>query len=648
MHPSLTAVRLPGSAARVLSIFALVLLLAVLVAPSARAGTWTVGEIVGPPGTTNVIPRAVNINGVVVGTARFPGATQDMAFRWEDGVMIELANPGVEQTVALDINDAGVIVGYGKHAKGTCSTNPFQGVVWTATTSTSSASLTSFSGYKGSVDYGSQHCTHGSWINGINNSGQMVGRAGANLGEGAFGPRIVDKPSTTTGGGWTALSLPDVITESSAQIFGGEAYAINDEGGIVGFGGPGGSRARVWNSPGPYPIELIAGPHGINRFGHIAGRTMSSSYGGRMWNGSGYVSLPSGLSYTEAYAINDAGWVVGRTGTNFTSQLQPATAMLWEVEGDDVGASRLFTLAPSGWSMYSALDINQDGMIVGTGKRGDDPVGYWMAPASIAHQLSGTVRDAAGQPAAGVNVVVRNAAGIAVATFTTGADGSYSGSVNRGSYSVRVEATASFRPDGLAGCTIVGDACELGLSQNRVVDFFGTDIVVPGGGGAGGGSAAPAPAPGGAAGPSLLSADPPQLPGPTISWPKGGKSATVNSKGKVGVNVGPVAAGVTGTLVIETKSTYKVKASSKRADAASRSKQQPTSSKARIALGSTAFSFKKASKNGQVSFKLSKSGAKFLKSKGSLQVVLRLTLVGTDGGTSTAERTIKLSAPRRR
>jgi hypothetical protein len=122
-------------------------------------------------------------------------------------------------------------------------------------------------------------------------------------------------------------------------------------------------------------------------------------------------------------------------------------------------------------------------MIVGSGKRGGVEMGFWMAPASIAHQLSGTVYGPGGAPLAGARLRITNAAGNELAAPTTGTDGKYSATLNRGGpYDITALPEGSYLPDGLAGCTIVGAACRLNLGKNRTVDFYATAIVVPGAG----------------------------------------------------------------------------------------------------------------------------------------------------------------------
>ncbi len=532
MNGSLSA--LPGHALRALLVIALTLLLAPI--STASAGDWTVGEITGPAGTTRIIPASVNAGGVVVGTARFAGRSDDTAFRWEDGTMIELALPaGMTYSRAKDINDAGVIVGWGGMYHDCCATS-YNAIVWQATAATSSFSLPDFNFYTGPFTTTGAEKTYGSNASSINEKGEIAGRAGYKWED--SGVRRNYMPATTTGGGWSRLPLPD----TQSTTYAGTTQSINENGVILGTGGPGGDRARLWNAPAPYPIEILAGDQGLNNLNHVAGSTVSSNaHRARLWDGTGYVEIGANQPQSMANAVNDSDWAVGRAGTeSYQNVLTAGDAWLWR---PDEAASPLYALAGTGWSMYSAMDINEDGMIVGTGKHGGKAVGFWMAPASIAHKLSGKVYGAGGNPAAGVGLRILNAAQQQVAAPVTGADGSYEVTLPRASYAITALPDGSYLPDGLAGCTIVGSTCQLSLARNRTVDFYGTAIVVP------------------VLPPAVAPPAPADTTGPTVKTPKSKKSVSASSAGVVSFKLGPFSEPVKGTVSL--RSAAKVKASAK-------------------------------------------------------------------------------------
>ncbi len=130
----------------------------------------------------------------------------------------------------------------------------------------------------------------GSSAAGINKLGVIAGRAGVRWESDVWGPSYNHVPATTTGGGWSEIPMPNTANTK----YGGNAGAINDAGVILGTGGPGGDRA--WLSSGGLPgpqYELLAGAHGLNNLGHIAGRTVgtTTAFTARVWDGGQYVEI---------------------------------------------------------------------------------------------------------------------------------------------------------------------------------------------------------------------------------------------------------------------------------------------------------------------------------------------------------------------
>ena len=462
-----------------------------LLAPTAGAGDWTVGEITGPVGTTRIEPTAVNGGGVVVGHARFPGESVETAFRWEDGQMVQLPLNGFAYSRATDVNEDGTVVGW-VGAEQPCCTLSYSvnAAIWTTTTTTSSLSLTPYTTYGAGFTTTGADKDRGSALLGINNAGQVVGGAAFEWISPFNNPN--QDPSYTvfpTVGPFSPLAPPCPLdARSGGTVYGGRAAAINDRGDIMGDPGPGASRIWYGGAGTGTEYDVYPGKRGFNDEAHIAGRTgilsgsgTSQDYRALLWNGSDYEQIGANQSQSIANAVNNSDWAVGRAGV-FES-VQPRTAgnaWLWR-PGE--APTTLFALAPAGWSMANATDINDDGMIVGSGKHGGVEMGFWMAPASIAHKLSGTVYGPNGAPLAGSRLRITNAAGDELAAPTTGTDGKYSATLNRGGpYDITALPEGSYLPDGLAGCTIVGAACRLNLSKNRTVDFYATAIVVPGAG----------------------------------------------------------------------------------------------------------------------------------------------------------------------
>lgn len=592
-----------------------------LAAPAALAGDWTVAEIDGPPGTTWIQPNAVNIHGVVVGNARFPGRSDMTAFRWEDGHMIELDLGGGAVTRAYDINDHGVIVGSVDHQ---------YGAVWTATRTGSSLSRTAFniSGRFGSLAYG------------INNAGQIVGSAGdtGNMPP-PFERSTYDNrfPAVTGGGGWTRIMIPPRYTEDgntrSVAVIGGDAIQVNEHGVVLAGGADVGGIVRVGTVAGlPLEtLEMLAGNQGLNDHGHVAGRDLGPTRGpftARVWTGGGYVDVGRDQPNSRANAINNLGWVVGRVGTeDYQAEFrQLGNAWLWRLDGE---AAPLAVLGPTGWSYANALDVNDDGVIVGVGKHGSKEVGFMMTPASIAHRLSGTVLGFDGNPVAGARVRVVGGAGQDLTpNLTTGADGRYETTLNRGTYRITVLPEGDFAPNAGAGCEIVATTCTLGLRQNRVVDFFG--IRAPGGG-----------------------RDSPRADRtpPAIRGPRTGTTLPASRGGVVGIALGPFSERVTGSVTLQQAGGAKAGASA-RARARARRKRAKRK-RAAVVYGRRSFRAA-AGRKVVVKVTLSRAARRLLAQRGRIRAVA--VVVARDAaGNATTKRiavTVRKAAarakPRRR
>ena len=320
-----------------------------------------------------------------------------------------------------------------------------------------------------------------------------------------------------------------------------------------------------------------------------------------------------------ANAVNDSDWAVGRAGTeDWQNVLTAGNAWLWR---PDEAPTPLYALAGTGWSMYSAFDINEDGMIVGTGKHGGAAVGFWMAPASIAHTLSGTVYGPDGAPAAGVRLRVLGAARQEVAAPLTGADGRYEVTLPRGSYEITALPDGAYLPNGVAGCTIAGSTCGLDLARNRTVDFYGTQIVVP---------VLPPATTGDARGPVPAGSAPADTTGPAVTIPRANRRVSATSSGVVSFRLGPFAEPVKGTVSLTTAG---------KALAAAKAQ----------ALGSKAFTAAKG-KQVTVKVKLSKTGKALVKKRKTVKATVTVT-VRDAAGNKTVKRlsvTVKAAAKKRR
>jgi probable HAF family extracellular repeat protein len=153
-------------------------------------------------------------------------------------------------------------------------------------------------------------------------------------------------------------------------------YSINDNGDTVGQEG---SNSGLYNgNPFPYPV------YGINNNGDIVGRYCESAFGfycgirrGYLYDGSTYTYLDhpdaappsSGANGTEARGINDDGLIVGY----YYDTNQKTHGFLYD-------GYTYTTIEFPGTTATTVLDINNDGVIVGSANTG---VGGFYATSTV-------------------------------------------------------------------------------------------------------------------------------------------------------------------------------------------------------------------------------------------------------------------------
>ncbi|HLL52692.1 MAG TPA: hypothetical protein VK447_04040 [Myxococcaceae bacterium] len=283
-----------------------------------RAFLWdaTLGmRDVGAPCTGRA--TAINAHGMVAGDGSCPGMQGSRAFSWANGQHTILPlPPSGTFSHAYGINDQGQIVGsadYSTDSSNYLYTNAF---LWS----------------EGAVrPLLAPRAFHYGTARGINASGQIVGSE-----------TYISSSTTTNAFHWKdgkAEFLP--VGQSQAITAGPEYYA-----------------------------------HAINGAGQIAGVAMTRPGGTPTWsaviweNGTGRV-LGSG----EAYAINEAGHVVGATLGYHTPD---SRALLWK-DGRFVDLNGRID-AGSGWVLLRARGINDQGQIVGTGLLDGHPRAFLLTP----------------------------------------------------------------------------------------------------------------------------------------------------------------------------------------------------------------------------------------------------------------------------
>jgi probable HAF family extracellular repeat protein len=241
-----------------------------------RATLWNNGVATDlhPQGSIGSYAASINDLGQIVGTSTYADRPHQRATLWNNGVASDIHPQG---SSAYSINNSGQIVGL-SHIRATLWNN---GVA---------------------TDLHPQGSDYSSATS-INDLGQIVGT------------------STYTDGNqratvWNNGVATDIHPQGSDQSL---AYSINNSGQIVGASvtADGNDRSTLWNNGVATDINPQGRTNSINNSGQIVGVS-----GGRatLWNNGVATDLNSFLSasdlsagwfLTQAYDINDNGWIIG-------------------------------------------------------------------------------------------------------------------------------------------------------------------------------------------------------------------------------------------------------------------------------------------------------------------------------------------------
>jgi probable HAF family extracellular repeat protein len=317
----------------------LALLATLALAPAAGAQViYNVQEIPGLPipGARLSQVSAINNRGQVVGTTDTSDATvNSRAFRWSPttGAQNLGTLPGAGASIASGINDAGQVAGAAL----------LSGVGFRAFRYTDGV---------GMVDLGVLPGQTSSLATAINNAGQVTGLSNT--------PPSPGVPIRYTDGvGMQSLGLPPGASGASSGT------AINSRGqGATTASVSGVSRAfRYTDGTGWQDLGTASGANAnaINDAGQVAGVTSGHAYLYTDGTGLRDLGVLPGGTFSEANGLNNLGQVVGYgnvTGGALHALLYSDGA-LRDLNG---------LISPqSGWVLIEAVDINDNGWIVGTG-----------------------------------------------------------------------------------------------------------------------------------------------------------------------------------------------------------------------------------------------------------------------------------------
>lgn len=284
---------------------------------------------------------AINDNGQVVLNNSSGGHL------WSNGSL----TPFGVSTQALGINNSGQVVGGAPNPSGYDG----QAVLWSNGT-----------GYGLGTLGGS-----GSWAYDINDSGEVVGWARANGEVGSGNHAFIY--SEGVNGDWVMSNVMGVPMSVNSL-----AYAINNSGQVAGaVTGYATSEAFVASNGIVTYLGTFGGnesaAYDINNNGQVVG--MAELSGGRYnaflySNGSMINLVNNPHMYSSAWAINDSNQVVGQMG---------ASAFLYS-NGSLQDLNILAGAQVAGWQLGTALDINNNGQIVGLGSYGGQSHAYLLTP----------------------------------------------------------------------------------------------------------------------------------------------------------------------------------------------------------------------------------------------------------------------------
>ena len=321
---------------------------------------------------TSSSASAVNASGQVVGTSSTAVSGYNHAFLWQNGVMSDLGTLGGNSSGAADINDSWQIVGSAPPV----GSSPRHAVLW----------------QNGVINDLGTLGGDSSAANAINNHGQIVGHsktAAGGLGSFVWESGVMYDLDALlpANSGWVTQALYGIDINDNKQIagtgmFNGQqrAFLITDNDGTFANGG-----LTITN------LGALAGGSsgaaGINNLGQVVGSSSAGpAYAGNWhavrFSGGAVTDLKTlvgnptqGENYSDAYAINDAGQIVGNSSTTTWNVRH---AFLWQ-NGKMTDLNKQLPRG-SAWMLESASDINGAGQIVGQGSIGGQSHGFLMVP----------------------------------------------------------------------------------------------------------------------------------------------------------------------------------------------------------------------------------------------------------------------------
>lgn len=291
-------------------------------------------------GGETAVANSINIQGQIVGRSelvRIDGNFGNLhAALWKNGTVTDLS-PSEWLTVAYDINDDGTAVGMRHTDFDERGDAP---LIWKNSVQSNLPGLYGSSGNGAALA--------------INNTGLIVGRL-TKLIQQSDGPCVCSVPVQWSDAGVKIIGgnigdLPGMAIDinSSGQIIGQSTF----QNGVTG--------SAFWESADATPKQINAAVAALNDSGVVVG---TLNYRPVYWESDNLVELPTlGGNFGNAYAINNAGWIVGQSKVKDSNWFH---ATLW-IDGIATDLNDFLSESDAKiWELTHASDINEQGAIVG-------------------------------------------------------------------------------------------------------------------------------------------------------------------------------------------------------------------------------------------------------------------------------------------
>jgi probable HAF family extracellular repeat protein len=317
----------------------------------------------GTLGGNSSLALGLNDAGVIVGNSRTTtNARPLLAFRWQQGAMSNLGSlPGSTFSRAFSINRDGAAVGEAFTAP---SPEISRAVIWAQ---------------GGITDLGTLGAATGAVATDINDRGQITGGSG--------GRAVM----------WDAQGIRDLGTISTVATATSRAAAINNHGHVVGrsqtdiLNATGGrvTHGFLWNGTSMVDLGTLGAStnysdaFAVNDSSVVVGEAMveSGTYHAWVWRNGTMTSLHPAefeLRHSRANRINTRGVIVGHVARLWGFASSDGRAVLWH----DGKAYDLNQYLPenSGWVLRSAEGINDKDQIVGLGSFQGENRAFLLTP----------------------------------------------------------------------------------------------------------------------------------------------------------------------------------------------------------------------------------------------------------------------------